>query len=95
LRVTEPDFFFALEFTSLGASATIVEELTSNVLGHVGCSRDDVPELAGALEHALAADAGGARRCDLQFSVQGRTLKILVSSRGGQVWQISHSISRT
>ena len=93
--MTEPDFFFALEFTGQGASTTFVEELTSNVLGHVGCSPDDVPELAGAIEHALAADTRGARRCDLQFSVRGRTLKILVSSPGGEVWQISRSIVRT
>jgi hypothetical protein len=92
LRVPGADFFFAFEFTSQGESATFLEELTTNVLGHVGCSRDEVPELAGALEHALAADAGGARRCDVQFSVHGRTLKILVSSTGGRIWQISRSI---
>ncbi len=86
------DFFFAFEFTGQGESATFLEELTTNVLGHVGCSRDEVPELAGALENALAADARGARRCDVQFSVRGRTLKILVSSTGGRVWKISRSI---
>lgn len=92
--MTEPEFFFALEFSSRGASASFLEELTSFVLGHVGCARDDVPELAGALEHALHAGARGERRCDVQFSVRNRTLDILVSSNGGGVWRTSHVIGR-
>lgn len=86
------EFFFALEFSSQGASASLLEELASYVLGHVGCSRDEVPELASALEQAVAKGAHGDRRCDVQFRVRDRKLEILVSSNGGRVWQTSRPI---
>ena len=90
--MTDPEFFFALEFSSQGASASFLEELTSYVLGHIGCARDEMPELAIALEHALTAGTRGERRCDVQFSVRNRTLEILVSSNGGRLWTTTRPI---
>ena len=90
--MTDPEFFFALEFSSQGAPASFLEELTSYVLGHIGCARDEVPELTVALEHALGAGTRGERRCDVQFSVRNRMLKILVSSNGGPVWTTTRPI---
>jgi hypothetical protein len=91
--VAAHDFFFALEFSSQGASASLLGDLAARVLGHVGCSPEDVPALADALEKAVAKGAyGGERRCDLQFRAGNGTLEILVSANGGRIWQTSRSI---
>jgi hypothetical protein len=85
-------FYFALEFSSQSVSASLLGDLAAQVLGYVGCSRQEVPELAGALERAAEKSAAGVRRCDVQFRAQSGTLEILVSSNGGRVLQISQSI---
>jgi hypothetical protein len=87
--VTEPEFFFALEFSSQGAPAPFLEELAANLLLYVGCSREHVPELTQALKEALTAGARGERRCDVRFSVRDSTLEILVTSTSGLVWETS------
>lgn len=87
------EFFFALEFSSQGVAAPLLGELAAQVLGHVGCSPADVPELTDALDKAVAKGAfGGERRCDVQFRAGNGTLEILVSSNGGRIWQTSRSI---
>jgi hypothetical protein len=85
-------FYFSLELSSQGASASLVEELAAHVLEHVGCSRDEIPELTGALEQAVAGNAFGERRCDVQFRAHNGKLEILVSSNGGRILQTSRSI---
>ena len=85
-------FYFSLELSSQGVEASLVEELAAHVLEHVGCSREEIPELAGALERAVARDAFGERRCDAQFRAQNGTLEILVSSNGGRIFQTSRPI---
>ena len=80
-------FYFSLELSSQGVEASLVEELAAHVLEHVGCSRDEIPELAGALEQAVARNAFGERRCDLQFRAHNGKLEILVSSNGGRIFQ--------
>ena len=85
-------FYFSLELSSQGVEASLVEELAVHVLEHVGCSRDDIPELAGALERAVARNAYGERRCDVQFRAQNGRLEILVSSNGGRIFQTSRPI---
>ena len=85
-------FYFSLELSSQGAAASLVEELAVQVLAHVGCSREDIPELAGALEKAVAKTAYGERRCDVQFRAQSGRLEILVSSNGGRILQTSRPI---
>ena len=87
------EFFFALEFSSQGVSARLLTELASQVLLHVGSSPEAVPDLAQALQEAVAQDAATSeRRCDVQFHVHGGHLDILVSSNGGRVWQTSRPI---
>jgi hypothetical protein len=82
------DFFFALEFSSQGAPASLVEDLASNVFKHCGCSAMHVEGLSDALERAVERDGSdGQRRCDVQFVARNGTLEILVSSNGGRVWQ--------
>lgn len=88
-------FYFALEFSSQGADVSLLGDLASQVLEHVGCARGDVPELTEALERAVAKDAYGERRCDIQFRAQHGKLEILVSSNGGRIWQTSRAISRS
>ncbi|HEY7173051.1 MAG TPA: hypothetical protein VH417_19505 [Vicinamibacterales bacterium] len=85
-------FYFSLELSSQGVEPSLVEELAAQVLEHVGCSRDDIPELAGALEQAVARNAYGERRCDVQFRAHNGKLEILVSSNGGRIFQTSRTI---
>jgi hypothetical protein len=90
--VTAHQFYFSLELSSQGVEASLVEELAAQVLEHVGCSREEIPELADALERAVARNAFGERRCDVQFRAQNGTLEILVSSNGGRIFQTSRPI---
>jgi hypothetical protein len=85
-------FYFSLELSSQGVEASLVEELAAHVLEHVGCPREEIPELAGALEQAVARNAFGERRCDVQFRAQNGKLEILVSSNGGRIFQTSRPI---
>jgi hypothetical protein len=97
------DFFFKLEFSSQGVSADLLKELTAQVLQHVGSSPDALPDLAEALQKAVATGTSApgttsgpgdaSRRCDVQFRAHGGTLDIVVSANGGRVWQVSHPIS--
>jgi hypothetical protein len=82
------DFYFALEFSSQGAPASLVEDLAANVFRHVGAALDHVEGLSDALTRATEKPAGGAeRRCDVQFRAGNGTLEVLVTSNGGRVWQ--------
>ena len=83
-------FFFTLEFSSQGVSAGLLGELTTQVLEHVGSSKEAVPQLVESLQQAVAEGAAGAdRRCDVQFQAQRGKLEIVVSSNGGRLWQTS------
>src|SRR5262245_23285724 len=90
--VTESEFFFAFAFSSQGPSAPFLDELAAGVLGHLGCSPTEVPELAEALAHALAAGARGERRCDVRFLLRGQMLEIQVASNGGTLWRTAHRL---
>ena len=82
------DFFFAIEFSSQGAPASLVEDLAANVFRHVGCAPEHVEGLSNALATALEkTPGGGERRCDVQFRARNGTLEVLVISNGGRVWQ--------
>jgi hypothetical protein len=82
------DFFFALECSSQGAPASLVEDLAANVFRHVGAAPEHAEGLTQALVEATAKGAiGGDRRCDIQFRARGGVLEVLVSSNGGRVWQ--------
>ena len=82
------DFFFALEFSSQGAPAALVEDLAASVFRHVGCAQEHVEGLRDALEQAAEPGAsGGARRCDIQFRARNGDLEVLITSNGGRVWQ--------
>lgn len=90
------NFYFKLEFSSQGVSAELLNELTSEVLHHVGLSPDAVPDVMPALQKAVATGTAGigspgdqSRRCDVQFRAQSGKLDILVSSNGGRIWQTS------
>jgi hypothetical protein len=91
--VAPPEFFFALEFSSQGAPASLVEDLATHVFKYVGCPDLEADGLTDALEKAV--DNGGAhghRRCDVQFRVSNGALEVLVSSNGGRIWQKSLTI---
>ncbi len=87
------EFFFALEFSSQGAPASLVEDLAAHVFKYVGCSKDSVNGLSEALEQAVSKGASvGQRRCDVQFRAANNSLDILVSANGGRIWQKSLAI---
>ena len=87
-----PDFYFALEFSSQGVPATLVEDLAGSVFKYVRCSETHVEGLSTALERATDGAANGPSRCDVQFKASNGELEVLVSSNGGRVWQTSIQI---
>lgn len=94
--MTSHDFFFALEFSSQGAPALLVEDLARQVFRYVGCSEAAVPGLSDALEEAVAKGAaGGHKRCDVQFRAQNGALEVLVAANGGRVWQMSLAMPKS
>jgi hypothetical protein len=91
--VTAQQFFFTLEFSSQGVSATLLGDLTARVLDYVG-SKSAVPELIDSLQKAVAKGSVGTdSRCDVMFRAQPGKLEVVVSSNGGRVWQTSLPIS--
>ena len=87
------DFFFSLEFSSQGAPAALLEQLSSQLLAHVGLKAADLPELPSVLQKAVSAgQAAGQRRIDLMFRVSGGKLEVVVTANGGRLWQTTHAI---
>jgi hypothetical protein len=92
-RVPAHEFFFALECSSQGPPALLLEDLASQIFRHVGCGGHAVAGLTEAFVDVSARTAaGGHRRCDVQFRAHSGRLDILVSSNGGRVWQDSVAI---
>jgi hypothetical protein len=86
--MSSPEFFFALEFSSQGAPASLVEDLAVNVFRHVGAGAEHAEGLTQALKDATERGAiGGDRRCDIQFRARKGVLEVLVTSNAGRVWQ--------
>jgi hypothetical protein len=85
-------FYFALEFSSPDVSAALLGELAARVLGYVGCSRQDLPQLDRALAEAASVTAAQSRLCDVRFRLQDGALEILVSSSAGRLFHASHPI---
>src|SRR4029079_4541092 len=78
------DFFFALEFSSQGAPASLVEDLAANVFRHVGAAPEHAEGLTQALQDATARGAiGGDRRCDIQLPARNGHLQELVTPDRG------------
>jgi hypothetical protein len=88
------DLSFAIECSSQGAPAALVEDLAGTVFRHCGCSTEQASGLRGALQQASeSSGAQGPRRCDVQFLARGGKLDVLVSSNGGRIWQASILLS--
>lgn len=87
------DFFFSLEFSSQGAPVALLEQLTAQLLSHVGVAAAELPELSDALKKAVdEGSMGGKRRCDVQFRAQGSRLEIVVTANGGRIWQTTRAL---
>jgi hypothetical protein len=87
--VPVPDFFFALEVSSQGVPAALIEDLAEHVFTYVHCAATQVEGLSDALARAAGT---GASRCDVQFRAKGGELDVLVTSNGGRIWQTSIQI---
>jgi hypothetical protein len=86
--VTAQGFLFAMEVSSQGVPAWLLEDLVDQICRYAQCAEEARPGLRAALEKAVAeADGGGTRRCDVQFRAQNGTLEVMVSSNGGRIWQ--------
>lgn len=82
------DFYFALEVSSQGAPAALVDDLAQQIFKYVGCAQTSIPAMTEAIERAVEkTETVGARRCDVQFRAGGGKLEILVSSNGGRIFQ--------
>jgi len=85
--VPDHDFLFALEVAAIAASARMVGDVCTTVLGHVGYGAPAIAELTRELSAALARSAAnGAGRCDVRFVARDRTLQIVVSCAGRAEW---------
>jgi hypothetical protein len=91
--VSDHDFIFALEIADAAASAPMVSDLCTTVLGHVGYGAPAILELTKALAEALAQGAAnGAGRCDVRFLARDGALQIVVSCRGSVEWRTTRPL---
>lgn len=82
------DFFFALEVSSQGAPAALVDDLAQQIFKYVGCASTSIPAMTEAIERAVEkTDTVGVRRCDVQFRAHAGKLDIMISSNGGRIFQ--------
>src|SRR4029078_3117836 len=70
------DFFFAVEVSSQGAPASLVEDLAANVFRHVGAAPEHAEGLTQALQDATARGAiGRGCRCDNPVLAQNSAVR--------------------
>ena len=82
------EFYFAIELSGPAASADMLRELASRVLGQAGCGNDDVPVVVEAVERAVARSmAAGESHCDVRFRVDSDRVEIVVCSAGRLLWR--------
>jgi hypothetical protein len=88
------EFYFAIELSGPAASADMLRELASRVLGQAGCSGDDVPAVVEAVGQAVARiAAAGEPRCGVRFHADSDQIEIVVSSAGRLLWRAVHLIT--
>jgi hypothetical protein len=86
--VTAHGFLFALEVSSQGLPAWLIQDIVGQICRYARCADEALPGLREALEKAVAeGESGGTRRCDVQFRAQNGTLEVMVTSNGGRIWQ--------
>lgn len=86
--MTAQGFLFALEVSSQGVPAWLIEDVVGQICRYARCGDEALPGLRAALEKAVAdGERGGSRRCDVQFRAQNATLEVMVSANGGRIWQ--------
>jgi hypothetical protein len=84
------DFFFGLAVSG-GASREMLDDLVARVLERAGSTGDGVSALGGEL-HAAIAKAPRDQAIDVRFSAGSGQLRIVVSSKAGDIWQTSRDI---
>lgn len=88
------EFFFAIEVSSQGAPAGLVDDLAQQIFKYVGCAKTSISAMTEAIERAVEkTEATGPRRCEVQFRAGGGTLEIVISSDGGRIFQESIYLS--
>jgi hypothetical protein len=88
------EFYFAIELSGPAASADLLRELASRVLGQAGCSGDDAPAVVEAVEQAAARiAAAGESQCGVRFRADSDRIEIVMSSAGRLLWRAVHLIT--
>ncbi|MGE0451402.1 MAG: hypothetical protein AB7Q29_17655 [Vicinamibacterales bacterium] len=81
---------FTLEFQGAGVHVPLLERMADALLNQLGCPASAAAEVSAALERGRASGVfAGTVRCDVRLRSNDRTLDILVSTDGEQVWQTS------
>ena len=85
------DFDFALDIAAAPDSNASVRELLSDLVARVleraGAGGDATAGLADAIQRAVANGSRGSEGCRVQFQARDGRLRIVVSSRAGEIWQ--------
>ena len=81
--VADHKFLFTLNLTDPAGRDAMLNEVASNLLGHVGYQQTAAAAIIGHLRGAVAAAvAGGCRDCSVQFFVESGELLIIVLHDG-------------
>jgi hypothetical protein len=87
------EFVFALQLSDEPHFDSMLTELAGAVLAHVGYQAAAVEELCSVLQGVLAKGlSNGHLRCDVQFSVRGGELQIVVAYAGGAEWRTTRAL---
>jgi hypothetical protein len=87
------DFLFALELSDEAHFDSMLADLTSAVLVHVGYEAAAIDELRNVLRKALTSGASnGHSRCDVQFRAHAGQLHIAVVYAGGAEWRTTRAL---
>ncbi|MEQ1870278.1 MAG: hypothetical protein ABL961_09675 [Vicinamibacterales bacterium] len=88
------EFFFAIEVSTQGAPAGLVDDLAQQIFTYVGCAKTSISAMTEAIERAVdKTGAAGPRRCDVQFRAGGGKIDVLISSDGSRIFQESIYLS--
>jgi hypothetical protein len=88
-----PEFTFSLALSHEPRFDRMLADLAAAVLRHVGYAPDEVSELIGVLQGAVAgALANGGRECRVGFRAHDGELHLALTFDDGAVWRASRPL---
>ena len=85
------DFYFALVLSREDQYGSLLTDVLSTVLGHVGLGPDVVTEVSGAIRRTTAGGPPGAP-CRVALTAHGRELHVDVTREGAAAWRITRPL---